>query len=62
LGTFGNVEHSQIVQAPTCVGPQNLGNVFGQSRICGEESKGYDVFAKHAGQVDASAHDPLDSL
>jgi hypothetical protein len=31
------------VQALTCVAHENLGNIFGHSLICREESEGHDL-------------------
>src|ERR1035438_10531146 len=57
-----NLEHAHIKQGLTCVVLENLGNIFGHSLICREESEGHDFFVEHAGYVDASVHDPVDAL
>jgi hypothetical protein len=55
------LEHAHIAQALTRVLSENIGNVLGHSLICREESEGHDSFVEHAGNVDASVHDPVDA-
>jgi hypothetical protein len=56
-----HLEHAHIKQGLTRVVLENLGNIFGHSLICREESEGHDFFVEHAGYVDASVHDPVDT-